>query len=77
MYPSKFDYVRVQSVEEAVRVLGEHGEEARVLAGGHSLIPLMKLRVLRPKYLIDIGGIQGLKYIRRDKNTLRIGALTT
>ena len=57
MIPAEFDYVRAGSVEEAVALLVEHGEDAKVLAGGHSLLPLMKLRLAAPTVLIDIGRI--------------------
>jgi aerobic carbon-monoxide dehydrogenase medium subunit len=62
--PSPFDYVRVGSVDEALSALAEHGEDAKLLAGGHSLLPLMKLRLAVPTVLIDISGIPGLSYVR-------------
>jgi carbon-monoxide dehydrogenase medium subunit len=62
--PSPFDYVRVGSVDEALSALAEHGEDAKLLAGGHSLLPLMKLRLAVPAVLIDISGIPGLSYVR-------------
>ncbi len=64
MIPSPFDYVRVGSVDEALSALAEHGEDAKLLAGGHSLLPLMKLRLAVPTVLIDISGIPGLSYVR-------------
>ena len=64
MYPAKFDYRRATSVEEAVALLQEHGEGAKVLAGGHSLIPMMKLRLAQPALLVDIGQVEGLRGIR-------------
>jgi carbon-monoxide dehydrogenase medium subunit len=76
MYPAKFDYVAPKSLEEAVAVLGQE-PEAKVLAGGHSLLPLMKLRLARPKLLVDIGRIPGLKGIELDDGQLVIGAMTT
>lgn len=76
MYPPKFDYYRAESVEEALAMLGEH-EEAKLLAGGHSLIPVMKLRLADPGVLIDIGRISTLKGICRDNGSVLIGALTT
>jgi carbon-monoxide dehydrogenase medium subunit len=76
MYPSEVDYVRATSVDEALTLLGQH-DEAKLLAGGHSLIPLMKLRLSDPGTLIDIGRIPELKGISRDRGTVRIGALTT
>jgi carbon-monoxide dehydrogenase medium subunit len=74
--PAAFDYRRPTSVAEATRLLGET-EDAKVLAGGHSLIPLMRLRLAQPPVLVDINGLEPeLNYIRRDNGTLRIGALT-
>lgn len=64
MIPSPFDYVRVASVDEALSALAEHGEDAKLLAGGHSLLPLMKLRLAVPTVLIDISGIPDLSYVR-------------
>lgn len=78
MYPAKFDYRRATSVEEAVALLQEHGEGAKVLAGGHSLIPMMKLRLAQPALLVDIGQVEGLRGIRYgDDGTLYVGAMTT
>lgn len=76
MYPPKFDYYRAESVDEALSLLGEH-EEAKFLAGGHSLIPVMKLRLADPGVLIDIGRISSLKGISTDNGNVMIGALTT
>ena len=76
MYPAKFDYFRAASVEEAVALLHRH-REAKVLAGGHSLLPIMKLRLAEPKALIDIRHIHILRGISHHDHTLRIGALTT
>lgn len=76
MYPAKFDYVRAGSVQEAVSLLQQH-EDAKLLAGGHSLIPAMKLRLAQPPTLIDIGRIPELKSISQTGNTVRIGALAT
>ncbi|MBJ7450793.1 MAG: xanthine dehydrogenase family protein subunit M [Blastococcus sp.] len=64
MIPSPFDYVRASSVDEALAALAEHGEDAKVLAGGHSLLPLMKLRLATPAVLVDISGIRDLSYVR-------------
>jgi carbon-monoxide dehydrogenase medium subunit len=76
MIPAAFDYRRASSVDEASRLLGQ-AADAKVLAGGHSLIPLMRLRLAEPSMLVDINGLEGeLGYIRRDNGTLRIGALT-
>ncbi|MEM0271820.1 MAG: xanthine dehydrogenase family protein subunit M [Thermoprotei archaeon] len=77
MYPASFEYYAPTSLDEAISLLEKHGEEARVLAGGHSLIPMMKLRVLRPAYVIDLNRIKGLKYIEERNSEIRIGALTT
>ncbi|SDC15053.1 carbon-monoxide dehydrogenase medium subunit [Geodermatophilus telluris] len=76
MIPSQFDYVRVQSVDEAVAALTEHGEDAKVLAGGHSLLPIMKLRLAVPSVLIDISGIRDLSYVRVEGEEVAIGAGT-
>ncbi len=76
MIPAAFDYVRATSVDDAVRLLGEHGEDAKLLAGGHSLIPMMKLRLAAPSVLIDIGGIPKLDGIAVSGNRVTIGALT-
>ena len=77
MIPESFDYQRAGSVREALTLLKEHGENAKVLAGGHSLIPTMKLRLANPGILIDIGGISELKYINDKGDYLAIGAGTT
>jgi carbon-monoxide dehydrogenase medium subunit len=76
MYPPKFDYYRANSVSEALALLQQHNT-AKVLAGGHSLIPAMKLRLSDPGVLIDIGRVAELKGISRSGNTVRVGALTT
>jgi aerobic carbon-monoxide dehydrogenase medium subunit len=77
MYPANFDYVRPASVDEAVALLKRHGEDAKVLAGGHSLIPAMKLRLARPSVVIDIGRIATLSYIREAGGAIAVGATTT
>ena len=77
MIPAQFDYLVPQTLDEAVRLLGEHTDEAKVLAGGHSLIPAMKLRLAAPQILIDIGRIKELSYIREEGGQIRIGAMTT
>jgi carbon-monoxide dehydrogenase medium subunit len=78
MYPAKFDYYRATSVAEAVSLLQEHGEEAKVLAGGHSLIPMMKLRLAQPPVLIDLSPISELQGITKNEDgSVRIGAMTT
>src|SRR5215213_10269305 len=74
--PAQFDYEVAASVEEAIELLQRHGPEARLLAGGHSLIPMMKLRLAFPEVLIDIHELDGeLRYVREDEGTLRVGAL--
>ena len=77
MIPAEFPYRRVSSVDEAISALGQGGEDAKLLAGGHSLIPLMKLRLAAPTLLIDVGGIGELKGAERSNGGWRIGALTT
>jgi carbon-monoxide dehydrogenase medium subunit len=77
MIPGAFDYHRPASVEDAVRLLGQYGDDGRVIAGGHSLIPMMKMRLAQPAHLIDIGGIGGLAGVCEDGPELVIGALTT
>jgi carbon-monoxide dehydrogenase medium subunit len=76
MIPAKFDYVRATSAEEAISLAGEHGDDAKFLAGGHSLLPLMRLRLAQPAVLVDIGRIADLSYIRDDGDHIAIGALT-
>jgi carbon-monoxide dehydrogenase medium subunit len=76
MYPEKFDYYRAGSVAEALSLLGEH-PEAKLLAGGHSLLPVMKLRLTHPGALIDIGRIAELRGIAAEGDAIKIGALTT
>jgi carbon-monoxide dehydrogenase medium subunit len=76
MYPAECDYYRAASLEEAIQLLGEH-PEARLLAGGHSLIPLMKLRLAQPTALIDIGRLDELKGIQVDGSGVRVGSLVT
>src|ERR687885_110064 len=75
MFPAKFAYAAPSSLQEAVALLED--PEAKVLAGGHSLLPLMKLRLAQPRLLVDIGRIPGLAYIRAEDGVLAIGALTT
>jgi aerobic carbon-monoxide dehydrogenase medium subunit len=75
--PGSFAYHRPKSIAEAVTLLAELGDEARPLAGGHSLIPMMKLRLSSPEHLVDLGGIGDLKFIRADGADIVIGATTT
>lgn len=77
MIPASFDYLAPRTIAEAVGLLVQHGEDAKILAGGHSLIPAMKLRLAQPQLLIDIGRINDLAYIREENEQIRIGALTT
>lgn len=77
MYPAPFEYVAATSVEEAVRLLKAGDGDAKILAGGHSLLPLMKLRLAQPRLLVDIGRIPELHFIRAEGQGLTIGALTT
>ena len=76
MYPQKFEYFSPETLEDAVALLSKYGEEARVLAGGQSLIPLMKLRLTNPSYLIHLGRIQGLSTIEEQDGMISFGALT-
>ena len=75
--PAAFDYHPVQTVDEAIALLQQYGDEAKILAGGHSLLPAMKLRLSQPEHLIDIGKIDGLSYIRQEKDVIAVGAMTT
>jgi carbon-monoxide dehydrogenase medium subunit len=77
MIPESFDYQRASSVSEAISLLQKHGEDSKILAGGHSLVPTMKLRLATPGTLIDIGGISELKYINDKGDYLAIGARAT
>lgn len=75
MKPAAFDYFAPRSVEEALDLLAEHGEEGKILAGGQSLVPAMNFRLARPAVLIDINRVEGLEYVREEDGVLRIGAL--
>ena len=77
MIPPRFEYHAPKTVGEAIALLGQHGSEAKLLAGGHSLLPMMKLRFAAPGHLIDINRIPELRGIREDGNTVVIGAMTT
>jgi|TARA_R110002110_G_scaffold410370_1_gene633805 carbon-monoxide dehydrogenase medium subunit len=74
--PAQFDYVRAESAEEAISLIGQHGDEAKFIAGGHSLLPLMKLRLAQPTVLVDIGRLSDLSYIREEGDMIAIGAMT-
>lgn len=77
MIPAAFDYQLAESAEHTVALLAEHGDEAKILAGGHSLIPMMRFRLATPSVLIDVGRVDELSYIRSDNGEVAIGALTT
>lgn len=77
MIPRQFEYHAPQSLPEAIALLKEHGDSAKLLAGGHSLLPMMKMRFAEPEHLVDLGGIAELRGIREEGNELRIGAMTT
>ncbi|MCZ6484483.1 MAG: xanthine dehydrogenase family protein subunit M [Acidobacteria bacterium] len=77
MYPEAFEYFSPETLEGAIELLSQYGEEAKVLAGGQSLIPLMKLRLASPKYLIYLGKIQGLSTIQEQDGMISFGALTS
>ncbi len=76
MYPAVFEYLKPSSISEAITLLQQHGEDAKLLAGGQSLVPMMKLRIARPRYLIDIHRISDLNYIREQASQIRCGAMT-
>ena len=77
MIPAQFEYIKANSVDHAVSLLAEHGYDAKILSGGHSLIPAIKLRLNRPAYLIDIGSIEGLNEIVEDGDAIVIGGNCT
>jgi carbon-monoxide dehydrogenase medium subunit len=77
MIPREFEYHVPKTIPDALRLLTQFGDEAKLLAGGHSLLPMMKMRFAQPGHLIDLGKIRELKGIREDSGTLRIGAMTT
>ncbi len=77
MIPAAFDYRPARSVDEAIALLQQYGDEAKILAGGQSLIPTLKLRLAQPGVLVDLGRIPGLSYIREENGTVAIGAMTT
>ncbi len=75
--PAAFDYHSATSVDEAISLLQQYGDDAKLLAGGHSLLPTMKLRLAQPAHLVDLGKISGLSYIREENGAVAIGAMTT
>jgi len=77
LIPARFEYHRPSSLEDAIALLVQLGEDARPLAGGHSLIPVMKTRLAAPEHLVDLAGISGLKGVRREQDHMVIGAMTT
>lgn len=77
MIPARFEYYKPATLQEAVALLAQLGEEARPLAGGHSLIPVMKTRLSAPEHLVDLAGIGGLKFVRQEHDQIVIGAMTT
>jgi carbon-monoxide dehydrogenase medium subunit len=77
MIPANFDYITAKSLDEALSLLAKHKDDAKLLAGGHSLLPAMKLRLAQPKVLIDLGKIKDLAYIKDEGGQIRIGAMTT
>lgn len=77
MIPAPFEYHAPRSLDDALRLVERHGDEAKLLAGGHSLLPLMKLRLASPRFVIDLGKIRGLSYIRAENGQISIGAMTT
>lgn len=76
MIPPAFEYFRPATIPEAISLLQQHGEDAKILSGGQSLIPMMKLRIARPAYLVDINRIAGLSYVKEEGGFLKIGGLT-
>ena len=76
MIPATFDYHAPTTVDEAIALLQQHGDEAKILAGGHSLLPMMKLRFASPEHIIDINNVAGLSYIKEEDGHLKFGAMT-
>jgi carbon-monoxide dehydrogenase medium subunit len=77
MIPASFDYIAAKSLDDAISLLAKHPDDAKILAGGHSLLPAMKLRLMQPKVLIDLSRIKDLSYIKEEGGQIRIGAMTT
>ena len=77
MIPTQFDYIAPTSVDEALAALAEHGDDAKVIAGGQSLLPVLRMRLNAPEVVIDLGGIEAIRGIREDGDELVIGAMTT
>src|SRR5215467_13211411 len=76
MIPPAFEYLRPKTIPEAIAFLQQYGDDAKILSGGQSLIPMMKLRLARPSYLVDINRIEGLSHIKEESGFLKIGGLT-
>src|SRR5438876_10595493 len=76
MIPQSFEYFCPETVSEAIALLQKHGEDAKILSGGQSLIPMMKIRLARPEYIVDINRIADLHYVKEEGDYLKIGALT-
>jgi len=76
MIPAPFEYLRPKAIGEAIALLQQHGDDAKILSGGQSLIPMMKLRLARPGYIVDINNIPGLRYVKEEGGYLKIGGLT-
>jgi carbon-monoxide dehydrogenase medium subunit len=77
MIPANFDYIAARSLDEAISLLAAHKDNAKILAGGHSLLPAMKLRLMQPRVLIDLSRIRDLSYIKEEAGQIRIGTMTT
>ena len=77
MIPAAFDYIKPSTVEDAVAALAEAGDEGKVLAGGQSLLPVLRLRLAAPSLLVDLGGLPQLRGIRTDGDMIAIGSMTT
>jgi aerobic carbon-monoxide dehydrogenase medium subunit len=77
MIPANFDYIVAKSLEDAISLLATHKDDAKILAGGHSLLPAMKLRLMQPRVLIDLSRIKDLSYIKEEGGQIRIGAMAT
>lgn len=76
MIPATFEYAAPETIPDAIALLQQHGDEAKILVGGHSLIPMMKLRLAAPAFLVDLNHVAGLEYIREESDSLHIGAMT-
>ena len=77
MIPANFEYFAPTTIDEALKLIAQHGDDCKILSGGHSLVPVLKLRLATPGIVVDIGRIKELNFIKIDGNTIRIGALAT